>query len=580
MKIYLHTLFLFLIMTPLADVHSQMVFPKGYFSSPLNIGLDVNGSFAEIRSNHFHSGIDFPVQQKEGLPVFAVADGVISRIKVSPVGFGNAIYIDHPNGFTSVYAHLQKYSDSITLYLRANQYKLKSFEVDLFPANKKEIIYVKKGQLIGYAGNSGSSGGPHLHFEMRNTKTENTINPMLFDFDIADSFPPVIDFIKIYPDDGNSTIGTSNDISRFEVRKYGAKEYRLSAKDTLRLWGNFSIGVQAFDYHHNQSNRNGFYSLKMLLDQSVIYSMVCDSFSFAETRFVNAAIDYAANYNSGNRIVKSKKLPGSRLSFSETGVSNGIFSFTDNSVHEIVIAVGDLSGNIIKLRFWVEPQKPAGMVHVPVIAAADTTLIFKYDTINQFVTTDLNVALPVGSLYEDITFLYACVPGKSEMYSDIHYLHTPETPLHSKIKVSVRADKLPQSMRSKALLVRIDRDGKSSPVSGGYENGYVSGTTTIFDGYAIVIDTIAPVIKPSGNNAKSKTSLRFTVSDNFSGINSYRGEVNGKWALVEWDPKNKLMIYRFDKVAEPGTNTFTLYLEDEKGNKTKYSTRFTKYSNL
>jgi len=164
MKIHSGTLFLLLILMPLAKLSAQISIPKGYFSSPLNIGLSVNGSFAEIRSNHFHSGMDFPVQQKEGLPVFAVADGVISRIKVSPGGFGNALYVDHPNGFTSVYAHLQRYNDTITTYMRVNQYRLKSFDVDLFPANRKEIISVKKGQLIGYAGNSGSSGGPHLHF--------------------------------------------------------------------------------------------------------------------------------------------------------------------------------------------------------------------------------------------------------------------------------------------------------------------------------------------------------------------------------------------------------------------------------
>ena len=188
MKIQPPLLFILLIFLPLADLFAQIVIPKEYFSSPLNIGLSLTGSFSEVRPNHFHSGIDFSVQQKEGFPVFAVADGVISRIKVSPVGFGNALYIDHPNGFTSVYAHLQAYNDTITGYLRAYQYKQKSFPVDLFPFNKKEFIRVKKGQIIGYAGNSGSSGGAHLHFELRNTRTENIINPLLFGFSITDNY--------------------------------------------------------------------------------------------------------------------------------------------------------------------------------------------------------------------------------------------------------------------------------------------------------------------------------------------------------------------------------------------------------
>ncbi len=576
MKINFLLLFILLIIISLENLSAQIAIPKGYFSSPLTIGLSVNGSFGEIRPNHFHSGIDFPVQQKEGLPVFAAADGLISRIRVSPVGFGNALYIDHPNGFTSVYAHLQKYSDSITEYLRVNQYRLKSFDVDLFPAVKKEYIFVKKGQLIGYAGNSGSSGGPHLHFELRNTETERTINPILFGLDVTDIYPPFIDFIKIYPENENSLIDASNADMRFNVKKTGAKEYRLATKDTLKLWGNYSIGVQAFDHHHNQSNRNGFYSMKMYMDKSIFYSIVCDSFSFAESRYVNASIDYASNYVSGNRIVKSRKLPGNLLSFFMTDGTNGILTFSDEKLHEILITVGDLAGNTVNLRFWINAQKPSGIVQVPDIEVGDTTLAFRYNKINKFTASDLNVELPAGCLYEDIVFSYKKAAGTNGMFSDIHYFHTAEVPLHSKIKVSIKAGRLPQNLRGKALLMRIDRKGKRSPVSGNFENGYITGSTNIFDGYAIAIDTLAPVIKPRTENSKSKTALKFTVSDNFSGISKYRGEVNGKWVLVEWDPKNKLMIYRFDKIADPGKNTFTLYLEDEKGNESKYSTTFIK----
>lgn len=576
MKIRKSIILLSLIITPLLNLFAQIIIPKGYFSSPLNIGLSMTGSFSEIRDNHFHSGIDFQVQKREGLPVFAVADGVISRIKVSPVGFGNALYIDHPNGFTSVYAHLQKYNDTITEYLRGNQYKLKSFEVDLFPANKKEFIHVKKGQLIGYAGNSGSSGGAHLHFELRNTRTERIINPLLFGFEITDSFPPYIDFIKIYPEDENSFIGTENEILRFQIKKVGNREYRLAAKDTLSLWGSFSFGAQAFDFNQSQNDRNGFYSMKMWSDKSQFFSMVCDSFAFSESRYVNASIDYPANYNSGNRIVKSKHLPGNHLSFFKADSNSGIVTFTDGQLHEIQISVSDLVGNEVILRFWVRSKKPEGFVKVPVIPDSDSTVLFKYDRANSFETNDLKVELPVGSLYEDMFFGYRKLPGTAGMFSSIHYLHDPEVPIQNRITVSVRANGLPQNLRSKALLVRINREGKRSSAGGNYENGFVTTSTNLLDGFAIVIDTIPPSIKPYSENGKSKTSLKFTVSDNFSGIDTYRGEVNGKWALVEWDPKNKLMIYRFDQVAVEGNNKFTLFLEDTKGNKSKYSTTFTR----
>jgi hypothetical protein len=576
MKMQIQPLLILLILTAFVNLKAQKAIPKGYFSSPLGIPLSATGGFAEIRPNHFHSGIDFSVQKTEGLPVYAAADGVVSRIKVSPVGFGNALYIDHPNGFTTLYAHMKAYNDTITAYLRTNQYKLKSFEVDLFPANKKEFIYVKKGQLIGYTGNSGASGGAHLHFEIRNTKTENIINPLLFGFNMPDSYSPYFDFIEIYPEDKNSFVGSSNDNTRFLVKKINSKEYRLTTKDTLSLYGNFSIGAQAFDFNQSQSDRNGFYSMKMLLDKAPFFSMVCDSFSFTESRYVNASIDYAANYNLGNRIVKSKKLPGNITGFFKSNATNGIVSFTDGNVHEVLISVGDQAGNIANLRFWVKSKKPDGFVQVPVIPFADSTVFFKFNKINKFENSELKVELPVGSLYEDLLFRYRKAPGNSNLFSDIHYLHDAVVPLQTRIKVSVKASKLPQNLRSKALLVRIDRDGKRNSAGGSYENGYVSTTTNMFDGYAIIIDTIPPVIKPWGENLRSKSILKFTVSDNFSGINVYRGEVNGKWALVEWDPKNKLMIYRFDKVAQIGKNTFTLYLEDEKGNSTSYSTTFVK----
>ena len=560
----------------LSRLSAQIAIPKGYFSPPLDIDLTLTGSFSEVRSNHFHSGVDFAVQQKVGLPVFAVADGVVSRIKVSPVGFGNALYIDHPNGFTSVYAHLNGYNDTITSYLRTNQYKVKSFEVDLFPKNKKELIYIKKGQIIGYAGNSGSSGGAHLHFELRNTATENIINPLLFGFNISDKYPPVIDFLKIYPEDDNSFIGKSNNPLRLNLRKSGNREYRLATKDTISLWGNFSFGVQAFDFNQSPNNKNGFYKLRMFVDSTEFFAMVCDSFAFAESRYVNASIDYAENYKTGNRIIKSKKLPGNKLSFFDTENTRGVLSLDDSKTHEINVLVGDVDGNTVKIIFWVKPQKPIGVVQVPFIADSDSSIFFKYSKINKFETKDIKVELPLGSIYEDMVFQYRKSSGSNSLFSDVHYLHDAETPIHNRIKVSIKPTKLPQRLQAKALLVRLDKNGRRSPAGGSYENGFVTTTTNIFDGFAVTVDTIAPTIKPWSENSKSKTSLKFTVSDNFSGIKTYKGTINDKWVLVEWDPKNKLMTYKFDNMVDPGSNTFILYLEDEKGNSSTYTSTIVK----
>jgi hypothetical protein len=290
---------------------------------------------------------------------------------------------------------------------------------------------------------------------------------------------------------------------------------------------------------------------------------------------VNASIDYAANYNHGYRILKSKRLPGNKISFIKSDSLNGVLNYTDEGIHEIQITVADLAGNKANLLFWVKSEKPQVLVQVPLIQE-DSVFLLKFDRINKFETSEVKVDFPLGSLYEDMSFKYRKSAGNKGYFSAIHYLHDAEIPIHNRIRVSVKATDLPQRLRSKALLVRIDRTGKRSPAGGSYENGYVTTITNIFDGYAIAIDTVAPSIRNWPENNKSKTSLKFTVSDNFSGISAYRAEVDGKWALVEWDPKNKLMVYHFDQVAVPGKNTFKLFLEDEKGNKSSYSTTFTR----
>jgi hypothetical protein len=269
-------------------------------------------------------------------------------------------------------------------------------------------------------------------------------------------------------------------------------------------------------------------------------------------------------------------LPGNQLSFFKSDTRNGILAFVDDQVHEIVIIVGDMAGNTCSLRFWVKPHKPDGFVQVPVIPDADSTVAFRYNRNNKFETDGLKVDFPVGSLYEDMIFRYSKSPRTKGLYSDIHFLHDAEVPIHSRIKVSVMAVGLPEKLRDKALISRVSKSGKRSNAGGSYGNGYVTTTTNVFGGYAIVVDTVPPVIRPSSENKKSRTGLRFTVSDNFSGISSYSGEVNGQWALVEWDAKNRLMSYRFDQMAQTGKNTFTLFLEDDKGNRTSYSTTFTR----
>ena len=163
--------FLFFISVSMA----QNSYPQDYFQSPLEIPLILSGTFAELRSNHFHSGLDIKTQQQSGLKVMAAASGFVSRIKVSHFGYGKALYITHPNGYTTVYAHLQNFNPEIDAYIKHRQYKNESYEIELFP--KAGELLVNNGDIVAYSGNTGGSGGPHLHFEIRN-KQEHPMNPM------------------------------------------------------------------------------------------------------------------------------------------------------------------------------------------------------------------------------------------------------------------------------------------------------------------------------------------------------------------------------------------------------------------
>lgn len=572
MKLALRILpFIFLLIASIGV--GQVVIPKDYFSSPLGIDLTVTGAFGEIRPNHFHSGTDFSVMKKEGLPVYAVADGFVSRIKISPVGFGNALYIDHPNGFTSVYGHLFGYSDTIRSYARQQQYTLKSFEVDLFPAGHKDTIWVRKGELIGYAGNSGGSFGAHLHFEIRNTKTERVINPLLFGFEFKDSYNPYIDWLCVYPANSGSTINGLNQVLRKRATKKQDGLYHPVDNDTVSVWGSVAVGVQAFDYFGSSTDRNGWYSVKIYDQNRMIYSMQLDSFAFAETRFINASMDYEDAFNNGSRIIQSRKLPGNDLSVVKTYGSKGIIDCYDGKFHEILVEVSDLTGKKSTGRILLKSEKPDFIVSVPSPVSADTIFWMPWQKENLFQNSEMRINLPQGCLFDSIQFTYSKFASRKGTYSALHTFCKPEIPMGKRMQLSIKADKVPGRLRSKALLARYDREGTRHSAGGSYRDGFVTAETNLFDSYAIVVDTIPPSIQLIRDRQKIKKSIKFKVSDNFSGIDSYYGEVNGEWALVEWDPKNHLMVYWYDDLLKKGSNTFKLILIDEKGNRSSFSTR-------
>ncbi len=553
-------------------------FQQDYFASPLQIALDVTGAFAEIRANHFHSGADFKTQKKVGLPILAVADGFISRIKVSPVGFGNALYIDHPNGQTSVYGHMLNYNAGIAAFVNKQQYDKQSFAVDLFPAHEMDTLWVKKGDVIGFSGNSGTSFGAHLHFEIRTTSTERILNPFLAGLTNNDFYYPYFDLLKVYPIDKNSSIGSSGEPLKFPVKNTGTGSYRLHGNnDTLFLWGQFAFGVQAFDYTYSHEDRNGFYGIRMTMDNKLFFNMQCDSFAFDESRNINACIDYQAYKQTGQRIVWSKKLPGNNMSFFNTGIGDGTVMLTDGEAHRLLIEVYDYKGNTSTLEVPVMSRKPEKLVSVSGYTDADTTCHIYWNKDTSLEYKGVRIDFPSGALYDDIDLTINKSVPVSGLYSARYVIHNKETPLQKRITISLDASKVPPSLVDKALIVSLNPDnGRRSSEGGVYKAGWIYAETNEFGTFAIAVDTIKPTVKLIPQKASSAKSVKFTVSDNLAGIAEYYGELNGKWVLVEWDPKNRLMIYRYDKYLQPGKSTFKLVVKDAVGNVATYSTSILK----
>ncbi|MEJ2883136.1 M23 family metallopeptidase [Pedobacter sp. GR22-6] len=558
------------------DVQAQQVFsnnkyPLVDFRPPLDIVPPaLAGSFGELRANHFHSGMDYRTNQREGYPVYAIADGYISRLRVQNSGFGLALYINHPNGYTSVYGHLQRFNGKIGQQVKSVQYQKKSYEIDEFP--NALLIPVRKGDVIAYTGNTGSSGGPHLHFEIRDTKTEATINPQLFGLEIPDNIPPVIYSMYVYRLN-KKPFNESIPKQYFQVS--GASgNYRLNSVSTINLSGEVGFGIVATDRHNGASGLNGVYSIELELDGQRIFTSALERFSFENSKAINSHIDYPTYLNTKRSIQKSFVDPGNPLQIYSNLVNNGRITFTDGKLHQLQYTVTDGKGNKSTLAFKVQADSKA--VIDPPEAPAGSSL-YAFSNVNEFNTPDLKVILPKGTLYNDLNFQYKKLTRPAgNAYSAIHQIHNNLTPLHTGFEIWIKADSSLSKYQDKALIVNSGRGSQG----GYYENGYVKAKPRTFGSYLIAIDTIAPVITPvnisNGKNMNGLSKMSFKIRDNMSGIKSFNGYIDGKWVLMEFDTKTASLWHSFDESTGPGKHSFELLLSDMKENTRKYSITFYK----
>jgi len=549
---------------------------KSIFISPVKIPLLLSANFGELRANHFHSGVDIKTQGVTGKEIVATANGYIYRISVSPGGFGKALYVRHPSGYSTVYGHLDKFTPEIEEYVKANQYEKHSFQVTLFPP--KEKFPVSQGELIAYSGNSGSSVGPHLHYEVRKSESEIPVNPLLFEFGKDDNINPVIEKLVIYPINRKTIINNSNTIRKINVSG-GQGRYFLSTNKEIKISGLAGFGIKSFDRLNGSYNKCAVYSIELKIDSNTIFKYQMDGFSFNESRFVNSHIDYETYQKEHIYIQRAFVLPNDKLRAYKDLVNRGIFNFNDSIIHKAEITVTDVHKNKSLLTFYVKGETAESF---DIEEETDENVhLMPYDRSNKFTSEDISINIPAGALYDTLNFTYEKSKGNNEMLSDIHHVHNIFTPIHKAYNLSIKPQNIPAGKESKMLIIQMIDEQSKSATSSFWSNGYLTANVMSFGNYYIGIDTVAPEISVIGLEPgaiiRGKKLLKIKITDDLSGIKTYEPVIDGKWALFEFDQKNNLIIYRFDEqmIEKDTEHNISLKVIDNKENTSIYTCDFT-----
>ncbi len=535
------------------NLNSQTNFPKDYFSNPLEIELILNGNFGESRPSHFHSGIDIKTQFKEGLNVFSSAEGYVSRISIKHGGFGKALYINHPNGYTTVYAHLKKFNKKIEDYIKKIQYNKKSYQIEHYL--KKDVIRILKNENIGSSGNTGSSFGPHLHYETRLTKNQKAINPQLFGIDIKDSRRPIINSVFLYKLDSLNKI---SEPIKLKINKINDSIYQ-SEKVTAN--GTIGFGVNGFDRQDLANNKNGIYKYSTVYDNKKNIEFNFNSFFFEESIKIKTLIDYKYYIQNKSRIVKLFKDHGNNLSIYSNNKSGYINVENDISLYQITLT--DLKGNkstikipIIKGEIIKSPLKKVNST------VLNTSLNNKLDYNFEFENAEIKIAKN--------TFLKNVKLNIDTSIDSIKIIN-PEIAVFKNIKISF----LNKEKRKGNYLALKDNNGNESFATAKLNSkNYFYHKTKSLGTYFIKNDSLLPVIelKNFKNNdwITNKNSIKIKILDKETGVKNYNVKINGKWMLFEYEYKRNELFYKFDSYfINKKKNLIEVSVEDMAGNKSQ-----------
>jgi len=552
----------------ISSLIAQNSYDQANFRSPLDIPLVLAGTFGELRSNHFHSGIDIKTKGREGFPVFAIEDGYVSRMKTSAAGYGKALYITHKNGFVSVYAHLQNYNDSLAKRFLEEQYNKQKFELDFFPEINQ--FKVSKGDTIAFTGNSGSSTAPHLHFEIRDALSQEIINPLLFGFKAKDTTPPFIKNIHIYPLDEESSINNSADTLRIPVRQISERKYQIDSTD-IRLKGLIGFGVEVFDRLDNAPNKNGVYSIELYIDSSLIYKHRMERFAFTETRYINSLMDFHAKNNYSMRPQKSFVDPNNKLGVYEHLINKGKLFFNDKTEYNGLYIIKDTEGNKSTLEFTFTSDS---LLKCPEKKVAIHPFYCKEE--NSFKNKDVEVYVSNKSLYHDIDFQYQKKQADDSFISDIHCIHNKGTAIHQSYTLSIVIDSIENRLQDKALICSLDDRGGIHCLASKWDDGKLTAKARIFGNFSAIIDTVAPnlKVKQFSRDLSNSKLMSFEVSDTLSGLSSCNAYVDGEWILLEYDAKKGRLIHYFDGKIKPGQHQLEIIVQDSVKNEKRLKLEF------
>lgn len=555
-------------------------YPENYFHSPVEIPLVLSGNFGELRDNHFHTGIDITTHGKEGLNVKAAAGGYVSRIRVGAFGYGKAVYITHPNGFTTVYGHLSKFSDAIATYVKNKQYVNESFEVDLYPEAGE--LPVKQDEVFAYSGNTGSSGGPHLHFEIRDAKTEEALNPLLFGMPVRDDIAPIAVTLLVSPAEPGSVVNGSNGVKKIPLKRSGNSYVFVNPGDSLVTYGKIGYAVEAYDKESVPHGKNGVYAIRLQADKKTIYAHHLERIPFDKSRYINCFTDYKEHEANNRWYMRSFLLPNNELPIYDTFVNRGYTEFKDNAVHQLKYFISDVAGNTVTISFNVRslaqqpPYKDVVNLNTPFLQ------VLVWDQPNLIEEAAFRFETPEKAVYANTTFMWS-VPGAKDKNAAPKVVLDRFIPLHKACTLTVYAN-VPAALQKRALLVLINKNGRYSPAGGTWTGQGVTGEIKELGTYTVALDTIPPSVKPANFDLKGATavsfsgltSIKFTMSDNLSGIASYRATIDGKWVLLEYEPKRKMIWHTFDERTGKGAHELVVRVTDKVGNVTVYEKKFTR----